>query len=138
MDDCVMQIRGPLSTWRLRRPGELRGRHLRYLLTTLLREAGEALTVAELVARCEREGVAFSGRASKIVSDALRWEIGWGRVKRLGRGVYAFDRVPKSTRRWIGGRVGDIRVYLARLRMQPGQAIIDRSEPARVLFPFVI
>lgn len=94
---------------------EIRGRPLRYLLTTLLREAGRPLAVRELVSLCEAEGVVFSGRASKIVSDALRWEIPWGRVVRLRRGVYRFAGMPRSTGHWIRVRVGALRVQLAEL-----------------------
>ena len=89
---------------------------MRYLLTTILNEAGRALTVRELVGCCEREGVVFDGRASKIVSDALRWEVGWGRVVRIGRGIYRVAHIPRSTRYWIARRVRDIRDYLVRLR----------------------
>ena len=77
------------------------------------------MTVAELVVRCEREGVVFADRGSKLVSDALRWEIGWGRVVRLRRGVYRFAGMSRSTRYWIAHRVRDLRAYLARVRLQP-------------------
>lgn len=95
---------------------ELRGRELRYLLTTLLRSAQRPLTVGELVAGCEAEGVVFSGRASKVVSDALRWEVGWGRVRRLSRGVYCYGEAPRSTVHWIARRVAIVRAHLARAR----------------------
>lgn len=92
---------------------EIRGRHLRYLLTTLLMEAQRPVTVAELVELCHREGVVFTGRASKIISDALRWEIGWRRVTRVRRGVYRFVSAPSSTKHWIRRRVALLREYLA-------------------------
>jgi len=92
---------------------EIRGRHLRYLLTMLLREARRPVTVAELVELCHAEGVVFSGRASKIISDALRWEIGWRRVRRLRRGVYCFVGAPRSTEHWIRTRVAQLRDYLS-------------------------
>lgn len=88
---------------------ELRGRPLRYLLVTLLVDAGTSLSIRELVAGCEAEGVVFAGRPSKIVSDALRWERRRGRVRRPARGVYEVGRIPSSTKRWIGHRVGQIR-----------------------------
>ena len=103
---------------RVIRRGELRGRDLRYVLTTLLREARRPLTVAELVARCEDvEGISFDGRASKIISDALRWEMGWNRVRRLSRGVYCYVGAPRSTEHWIRRRVTALRVYFAQLRV---------------------
>lgn len=79
MADDEFVLRGLRSPWKLRQPGELRGRVLRYLLTAFLAEAGGAITIKALIARCEREGVVFDGRASKIVSDALRWEISGAR-----------------------------------------------------------
>jgi hypothetical protein len=97
-------------------PRVIRGRQFRYLLTTLLKEARRPLTVAELVVLCEAEGVVFAGRPSKIVSDALRWEIGWRRVTRVSRGVYRFLRAPRSTTQWIRRRVTELRDYLAATR----------------------
>src|SRR3954452_16085804 len=80
--------------------GDLRfvvsGRDLRRLLTLYLKAAGE-LTVAQLVGRLEADGYAVDGRPSKVVSDALRWEIRWRRVTRIGRGRYRFGRIPRST-----------------------------------------
>ena len=92
---------------------EIRGRDLRYLLTVLLLEAGRPLTVAELVAQCEREGVVFVGRGSKIVSDGLRAELAWRRVDRVARGVYRYAGAPRSTKHWIRRRVTELRAYLA-------------------------
>jgi hypothetical protein len=122
--DKTFAMTGYRWPWVLGGAGELRGRPLRYLLTTILQEADRALTVRELVGCCEREGVVFDGRGSKIVSDALRWEVGWGRVVRIGRGVYRVARVARSTRYWIGRRVRDIRDYLARLRTRDDTAAV--------------
>ena len=113
----LVPLSGLRWPWVLAGRGELRGQPLRYLLTTLLSEAGGPLTVPELVTRCESEGVVFRGRASKIVSDALRWEIGWGRVVRIRRGVYRFASMPRSTQHWIARRVGEWRAYLLRPRV---------------------
>lgn len=79
------------------RPPILWGRQFRYLLTLHLVDAGRPLTVAELVRRVEGDGFAVSGRLSKVVSDALRWEVRRGRVVRLGRGEYGVGRIPRST-----------------------------------------
>jgi len=103
------------------RKGRVRGRPLRYLLTMALRDAGRPLTVSELVTHCENIGVVFEGRASKIVSDSLRWEIAWGRVRRLGRGVYRYGRIPRTTLRFITDRLGQMLRYL-RPRPSPGPA----------------
>ena len=62
----------------------------------------------------------FERRASKVVSDALRWEIGWCRVTRVSRGVYRAYQwmIPRSTRQWIAKRVVQLRVYFLGLRAQ--------------------
>ncbi len=112
--------------------GDLRGRPLRYLLTTILREAGQPLTVRQLVSRCEHEGVVFAGRASKIVSDALRWEARWGRVARCRRGVYSFNRAPRSTVYWIKQRV---LVTRERLRRQQAERRLAGADPATLALP---
>lgn len=110
-------MQGP-KEWFLAAPGRVTGRPLRYLLTTFLLEAGSELSVRELAAMCERQGVVFDGRASKVISDALRWEIGWGRVRRVRRGVYAGcgADIARSTRRWIASRAAQLRVYFWALR----------------------
>ncbi len=99
----------------------LRGRPLRYLLVTILADARGPLTVPELIARCQREGVVFDGRASKIISDALRWERRSGRVTHVARGVYVIGRVPASTGRWIARRVEQVRWWL--------ESVVGQEEP---------
>ena len=94
--------------WSRPEKGEVRGRALRYMLTMALRDAGRSMTVAELVAHCEGQGVVFESRASKLVSDSLRWEMAWGRVRRLRRGVYCFGRIPRSTLRFIRKRLAEL------------------------------
>ena len=89
-------------------PQALWGRDLRYLLTTHLIERGP-LTTARLVELVEAEGFAFSGRPSKAVADALRWEIARGRVERTGRGRYEFRGTSRSTAWRIRTRVQALR-----------------------------
>lgn len=74
------------------------GTELRYLLTSYLLETRTALRLRDLVRFCTQDGVTFAGRPSKAVSDALRWEIGRGRVVRLGRGIYVLGDMPRSTK----------------------------------------
>lgn len=93
-------------------PEELRGLPLRYLLIVILDEARGPVSIGELVARCLAEGVGFSGRPSKVLSDALRWDVRTGRVVRVRRGVYASGQVPESTMRWIRHRVAESRAWL--------------------------
>ena len=83
------------------------GRDLRCLLTLALQHHGP-LTVARLVEVVEQQGFAIAGRPSKAVSDALRWEIGRGRVVRLGRGRYAPSSIPGTTFRRILRRAAQL------------------------------
>lgn len=102
-----------MASWeREQPPGDVRGRPLRYLLVAALIDADGPCSVGALQESCERRGVVFGGRASKVISDALRWEIAAGRVRRVQRGVYAIDRVPRSTRGWIEQRNDQTRAWL--------------------------
>ncbi len=83
---------------------QVRGTDLRYLLTAYLFDHGPA-SVDELVDALAYHGFAIAGRASKAVSDALRWEIAHGRVVRLGRGRYGHGTMPAATERQILVRV---------------------------------
>ena len=56
-------------------------------------------TVAQLAAAVQGYGFALVGRASKVISDGLRWEVRRGRVRRLARGVYGYVTAPVSTAR---------------------------------------
>ncbi|UMB70516.1 hypothetical protein [Mycobacterium paraterrae] len=82
----------------------LRGTELRYVLTFHLANQGPS-TVAELIEGLAHHGFYVRGRPSKVVSDALRWEIGRGRVRRLGRGRYGPRYIPRSTDYRIHQRV---------------------------------
>ena len=57
----------------------LRGRALRFVLVNELARHG-TLTVAEMVTIVRRYRFDLGGRESKIISDALRWELTRGRV----------------------------------------------------------
>ena len=81
----------------------LRGLDLRYVLTRHLLLHGP-MTVAALIDDLEGYGFGFAGRASKAVSDALRWEVGRGRVRRLRRGCYGPGAMPRSTEQHIRKR----------------------------------
>lgn len=81
----------------------LRGRALRFMLVDELMRRSDGMTVAEMVeALVIRQGFDLGGRASKIISDALRWETRRGRVARTARGRYRFVRAARSTTRRIG------------------------------------
>lgn len=79
----------------------LRGRALRFvLIDEMLRRRD--MTVAEMVTvLVEEYGFDLGGRASKVISDALRWEVRRGRVVRLARGRYRFARATRSTARRV-------------------------------------
>jgi hypothetical protein len=82
----------------------LRGVELRYVLTWTLGRDGPA-TVPELIDALDQDGFVIAGRASKAVSDALRWEVRYDRVRRLGRGRYGPGGMPRSTEYRIHNRV---------------------------------
>ncbi|MDY7105844.1 MAG: hypothetical protein S0880_32060 [Actinomycetota bacterium] len=95
-----------------------------------MEEPTHELTVAELVRRLRREPVDLGpGRASKVVSDAMRANISGGRVTRLGRGRYALAPIPDTTRRRMRRRVLGIRSGLP-LDQRDGRA--PRPEPGDV------
>lgn len=93
----------------------IKGIELRYVLTMHLALHGPA-TIAELIDALDWHGFCVQGRASKAVSDALRWEIGRGRVYRLGRGRYGPAGIPRSTEYRIHQRVLSLRAAAARRR----------------------
>ena len=103
----------------------LAGQTLRYRLSLEILQAGE-LTVAELVRLLAADGCTIGGRASKVISDALRWEVGHGRVVRVARGRYRTGRIPRSTQWWM------LRTLQRRAaRQDPNRAISpDRTDPA--------
>ena len=82
----------------------VRGIELRYLLTMHLFQHGPA-SITELVQALASQGFDVGGRASKSVSDALRWEVGRGRVRRLGRARYGPAWIPRATEYRIHRRV---------------------------------
>jgi hypothetical protein len=74
----------------------LRGTELRYALTMYLFQHGPT-TVADLIDALDIQGFEIPGRPSKSVSDALRWEMERGRVRRLKRGRYGPFEMPRAT-----------------------------------------
>lgn len=94
-------------------PPPIAGLHLRYLLTLHLADCGES-SIDGVVAAVERTGFSLTGRPSKAVSDALRWEVRRGRVVRLGRGRYGPGTMPRQTRSWMRRRMRSVRESAAR------------------------
>lgn len=101
---------------------EVSGIELRYLLTSHLFDSGPA-TVEELADALALacQGFRVSGRPSKSISDALRWEIGHGRVVRLKRGKYRAAWMPRTTEYRINQRVKALRANVAGLSLGVGQ-----------------
>lgn len=62
----------------------LRGIELRYALTLYLAQHGTK-TITELIDGLTYQGFVIAGDPPKSVSDALRWERGHGRVRKLDR-----------------------------------------------------
>ncbi|HUP86706.1 MAG TPA: hypothetical protein VM143_13665 [Acidimicrobiales bacterium] len=83
----------------------LAGLDLRSALVFLLLDRGRPIPLAELDARIRRAGFDVEGRPGKAVSDALRWEVARGRVRRLGRGIYGPGVVAKVTKHRMRARV---------------------------------
>lgn len=74
----------------------LRGYELRCVLTLHLFQHGPA-TIAELIEILDFHGFEVAGRASHVVSDALRCEIAHERVCRLRRGNYGPASMPRAS-----------------------------------------
>ncbi len=111
----------------------LRGRGLRFVLVDYMMKRPEA-TVAELVAAVANAGFEIAGRPSKVISDALRWEVRRGRVIRLGRGRYRYNTAPPSTARRIRLLAVQSHAWIAavmRNQTPPNTPRDPRAEPWR-------
>ena len=108
----------------------VRGIELRYLLAMHLLLHGPA-TVSELVDMLAWHGFETKGRTSKAVSDALRWELSRGRVRRLGRALYGPGSVPRATEYRIHQRVMTLRAAADRLSLLGGQTTHLSSDQKR-------
>lgn len=97
----------------------LKGIELRYALTLYLAHHGPA-TIGEMTEALTGQGFRIHGRASKVISDALRWEMGRQRVRRVGRGRYGARYIPRSTEHRIHQRVLALR-EAARCRCEVGK-----------------
>jgi hypothetical protein len=113
---------------RNRQPKVLHGIELRYMLTVNLDIHGSA-SLFEMIEQLEYQGFAIRGRASKAVSDALRWEIRRGRVRRLRRGVYGPGDMPRSTSQHIHNRAAALRDEADRIMGRDEDAFWDALPP---------
>lgn len=101
----------------------LRGIELRYALTLYLFQHGP-LRVPDLIVALDFQGFDIPGGA-KAVSDALRWEIGHERVRRLERGKYGPASMPRATEHRIYTRVMALRDKAAARSAESGKAFWD-------------
>jgi hypothetical protein len=108
---------------------EVRGIELRYLLTVYLLDHGPA-TVDELVDALTYHGFRTTGRPSKSVSDALRWEMARGRVIRFRRGRYRPGTMPRATEHRIFTRVRALHDEVAELSRRSGHEETQPDFPA--------
>lgn len=76
----------------------IRGLRLRELLVLILLRHATPMTVGALVAAVDACGFRIEGRAGKVVSDQLRYEVARGRVHRVGRGLYVAGAVTRQAR----------------------------------------
>jgi hypothetical protein len=102
----------------------LRGTELRYVLTINLALHGRA-TIFDQIETLEDQGFAVSGYASKVVSDALRWEMRKDRVRRVRRGLYGPGQMPRSTEHYINQRYRALRDEAAKLKTAGDEAFWD-------------
>lgn len=105
---------------------QLRGLDLRYVLTRAITLRGP-MTVADLAAHLRLLNFSVAGRASKTISDALRWEARRGRVERRGRGRYGAGFIPRSTEHRIIKRVEALSFQAALARIDDDPYARPRS-----------
>jgi len=103
---------------------QLRGVELRYALTMYLFQHGPQ-TVADLIDALAFQSFDIPGRASKVVSDALRSEIAHGRVFRLKRGRYDPGEMPRATEYRIHQRVLALREEAAVIASRNDESFRD-------------
>jgi hypothetical protein len=103
----------------------LRGIELRYVLTHHLAHHGRA-NIMDLIDALAAHGFNVDGRPSKSISDALRWEMRRGRVRRLERGLYGPGSMPRSTEYRIHQRVLALRDEARGLSLKGGHIGISQ------------
>jgi hypothetical protein len=115
---------------------DVRGLALRYYLYTLLLEAPGPVSVQQLLRLLAREHLIIRGRPSKVISDALRWEIGKGRVRRVSHATYVASRsIPRGTAHRIRCSVAAWREEAAAAALHRPPAPVPAPPPPRFTRP---
>ncbi|GAC58839.1 hypothetical protein GOHSU_54_00170 [Gordonia hirsuta DSM 44140 = NBRC 16056] len=91
----------------------IRGTDLRHWVIGELRRQS-TMSIPELIAAAEAQGLSFSGRPSKAISDALRWERRRSRVIRTGRGQYTLGVIPRTSGQHIDHRLSALTAAVER------------------------
>ena len=89
-------------------PTPLRGTDLRYVVVDHVYRHGPQ-AIPEIIEELGHLGFTVSGDASKTISDALRWEVRRGRLRRLRRGCYGPAEMPRTTAQRIYRRAMTLR-----------------------------
>lgn len=108
---------------------EVSGTDLRYLLTAYLFDHGPS-TIDELVDALTYHGFHTVGRPSKAVSDALRREVGQGRVIRIQRGRFRPASMGRATEHRILLRVLGLHEQVAEMSCSAGRSRHQPGKPA--------
>ncbi|CAM3927555.1 hypothetical protein [Smaragdicoccus niigatensis] len=112
---------------------ELRGTNLRHFIIGEARKR-DFISIAEVIRAAEEQGFSFSGRPSKAVSDALRWETRRNRMRKLDRGEYRIGCIPPTSEKRIDERLRLLKVAVGRgmtlddLKSNPGYFIPTGAE----------
>ncbi|WP_341250438.1 hypothetical protein [Euzebya pacifica] len=86
---------------------------MRELLVIVLLESGGTWSCAELADTVEERGFLIAGRAGKVISDQLRYELPRGRARRVGRGRYVVGTVTKQAKSRMNARLRALRATAA-------------------------
>jgi len=90
----------------------IRGTELRYVIVDHLFRHGPK-TILEIIDELDSHGFEVRGSAGKTISDALRWEVGRGRLRRLRRGYFGSAALPRTTEQRIHRRALALRAEAA-------------------------
>lgn len=111
----------------------LGGMLLRYEICVVLMNAEKDLTVHELTERIERDGFTLAGRGGKTVADAIRWEVGKQRVRKVGRGLYRPGYIADTTEKRMRTRIDWAKVAVLVVRRMSLEGGVELEEALAVV-----